>query len=877
MPVDPNALKAELGRLIQEGKTFEALRLAESAVREAPHDAVALYHHAHVQSTVGRYEEALTTFRQCVRLGGHLDAADRAEKLSAALERKPQPTPAGTRRSWKSGLPFEVLQQIQNAVHNFTYKDTRIQKNPFDYALYPMILWQLKPRTILEIGSKEGGSALWMADLCDTFGLDCRIHSVDVVRVTSVGHPRVTFHEGDGRNLGATFTPALLESLPKPWLVIEDADHAYPTSLATLRFFHGQLSREDLLVVEDGIISDLSKLAEAGSGPHRAIKEFLEEHPVEWELATEWCDFFGPNFTWNTNGFLRKTGLEPLGPDAAPGQEDLVRLASAGEHDAALAAASARKSGANPPRGTDYLRAYCFGKLGRQHDALEAAKEELRWHPDHGQAKRLADHLLAALFPPPTLGNAEFKELYGVIRPYTMLSEARLHSLYDLARKTCLADVPGDFAECGVAGGGSTALLAAVIARHSRRPRRVFACDTFTGMPAPTDKDVHADLPAERSGWGSGTCSAPTASLEEVSRKLGVFEHVVPVPGLFADTLPGLRSQTDSIAFLHMDGDWYESTRDILVNLYDRVAPGALIQVDDYGYWQGCRDAVHQFEKERSLSFSLTKIDSTGVWFRKPGAARPQRLLNVGCGKRFHPDWLNLDLVPADPSVIRHDLAEPLPLDDGTCSAVYHSHVLEHLPRATARMFLQECFRVLAPGGILRIAVPDLETIARLYLDNLAAAAKGNTGAKQRLEWMTVELVDQLARHRPGGEMLAYWQRNPMPAEDFVISRMGDEVKRFLQHHRAQPAKAAATQAPPPADPDAVGKFRLGGEIHQWMYDRVSLSELLLACGFTDPKVRSAADSAISGFAAYRLDTDDAGKPRKPDSLYLEARKPASA
>jgi hypothetical protein len=72
------------------------------------------------------------------------------------------------------------------------------------------------------------------------------------------------------------------------------------------------------------------------------------------------------------------------------------------------------------------------------------------------------------------------------------------------------------------------------------------------------------------------------------------------------------------VAFLHMDGDWYESTRNILLNLYDVLLPGAYIQVDDYGYWDGCRKAIHEFERERGLTFALNRIDATGVWFTKP-------------------------------------------------------------------------------------------------------------------------------------------------------------------------------------------------------------------------------------------------------------------
>ena len=102
------------------------------------------------------------------------------------------------------------------------------------------------------------------------------------------------------------------------------------------------------------------------------------------------------------------------------------------------------------------------------------------------------------------------------------------------------------------------------------------------------------------------------------------------------------------------------------------------------------------------------------------------KLLNLGCGERYHGDWVNVDIVATGPGVMVHDLDRGLPFDDDSFDAVYHSHVLEHLAKERAPVFLDECFRVLKPGGIIRVAVPDLETIARLYLKNLEEAIQHN-------------------------------------------------------------------------------------------------------------------------------------------------------
>jgi glycosyltransferase involved in cell wall biosynthesis/predicted O-methyltransferase YrrM len=218
--------------------------------------------------------------------------------------------------------------------------------------------------------------------------------------------------------------------------------------------------------------------------------------------------------------------------------------------------------------------------------------------------------------------NQEFQSLMAAVRPFTLLSPERLFSLYSLAKQICLDDIPGHFVECGTCRGGSAALLAAVIQRYSLRPRRLYAFDTFEGMPEPTAIDRHQGIPANLTGFGAGTLKAPRAKyLNVICKELGVTEIVVPVAGLFAQTLPRSQPEIADIAFLHADGDWYESTMDIFNTLYDSVVADGFIQVDDYEHWEGCQQAIHQFERSRQTVFPLRAIDDTGVWFRKQDAA----------------------------------------------------------------------------------------------------------------------------------------------------------------------------------------------------------------------------------------------------------------
>ena len=89
-------------------------------------------------------------------------------------------------------------------------------------------------------------------------------------------------------------------------LVIEDADHCYETTIKVLKFFHPYLNKGEYIVIEDGIIYDLGIAQKYNGGPRRALQEFLSEYNHEYEIDSKYCDFFGHNFTWCTNGFLRK-------------------------------------------------------------------------------------------------------------------------------------------------------------------------------------------------------------------------------------------------------------------------------------------------------------------------------------------------------------------------------------------------------------------------------------------------------------------------------------------------------------------------------------------------------------------------------------------
>jgi cephalosporin hydroxylase len=211
-----------------------------------------------------------------------------------------------TKRNMASTLAVESLQAIQAGTLRYTWRGVPCVKNPFDFALYSLLVWHAKPATIIEIGSNAGGSALWFADMLRVFGLPAAVVSLDIAEVKGVSDPKIRFLVGDANNLGKTLTRELLSQLPRPWLVVEDSSHQYSTCLHVLRFFDPLLQAGEYLVVEDGTIDDLGIRDQYDGGPNRAIKEFIEGCDGRFAIDSAFCDYFGHNVTWNTNGYLRR-------------------------------------------------------------------------------------------------------------------------------------------------------------------------------------------------------------------------------------------------------------------------------------------------------------------------------------------------------------------------------------------------------------------------------------------------------------------------------------------------------------------------------------------------------------------------------------------
>ncbi len=290
------------------------------------------------------------------------------------------------------------------------------------------------------------------------------------------------------------------------------------------------------------------------------------------------------------------------------------------------------------------------------------------------------------------------------------------------------------------------------------------------------------------------------------------------------------------------------------------------------------KHGLHIVGAAPSISYDLSRVLGEPTHTRTfvcdvrgPAPNPAMTMLNLGCGNRFHGGWVNMDLAATHPAVMPYNILGGIPYPDASMDVVYHSHMLEHLPKWKAPAFLAECARVLRPGGIVRVAIPDLETICRLYLQSMTAALDGDPEAEGRYDWIMMELVDQMVRVESGGEMARHWQQTPLPSRDFVVSRVGPSLTGLLDQVEARGPRPSPPHRDP--SPEAVGTFRQKGEVHQWMYDRFSLGRLLRQAGFAEARVVEAHESSIPGFVDHQLDTDAEGRVRKPDSLFMEARR----
>ena len=197
---------------------------------------------------------------------------------------------------------FDIL-GIYSGHFNVKYRGVPALKCPFDYVLYQMLISEIQPDLVIEIGTSNGGTTLYIADIMETIGHGT-IHTIDIDNRASqltTSHSRVKlFHDGwKGYNLDEAKGFSKI-------LIIDDASHTYADVLESMRKFSPLVSVGSYFIVEDSIVTRIERDTALQGGPLKAIHEFLETN-TDFQIDRKYCDFFGKNATFNPDGYLKRT------------------------------------------------------------------------------------------------------------------------------------------------------------------------------------------------------------------------------------------------------------------------------------------------------------------------------------------------------------------------------------------------------------------------------------------------------------------------------------------------------------------------------------------------------------------------------------------
>ena len=197
------------------------------------------------------------------------------------------------------------LDTIYEGTFKVTYRGVPAYRCPFDYLIYQMLIFEVKPDLVIEIGTNFGGSALYLSDLLKLDGHYGVVHSIDIESRTSTFSSmfkdagNIYFFMNGWQNYDI--------SLAKEYnkiLVIDDGSHQYQDVLGAWQKFHSLVSVGSYYIIEDGVIEDLGLTLIHNGGPLKVIREIL---PLDgWIIDRRFCDLFGKNATFNVDGYLKR-------------------------------------------------------------------------------------------------------------------------------------------------------------------------------------------------------------------------------------------------------------------------------------------------------------------------------------------------------------------------------------------------------------------------------------------------------------------------------------------------------------------------------------------------------------------------------------------
>ena len=175
------------------------------------------------------------------------------------------------------------------------------------------MFWHVRPRTVIELGSFTGASALWMTDALEGADIECNVFSVDIdhsllhPKIKSLQPPNLSFIEGDCHNIKEVLPSEFLSAQPRPMIVIDDAHENFEN---VMDHFHHHLIPGDYIVCEDTwpyVPSEVfDNSVRWGLWKLHAWKKFLGKYGDMYAVDSFFCDYYGYNASSNWDGFARR-------------------------------------------------------------------------------------------------------------------------------------------------------------------------------------------------------------------------------------------------------------------------------------------------------------------------------------------------------------------------------------------------------------------------------------------------------------------------------------------------------------------------------------------------------------------------------------------
>ncbi|CAA0104355.1 Demethyldecarbamoylnovobiocin O-methyltransferase [BD1-7 clade bacterium] len=195
--------------------------------------------------------------------------------------------------------------------------------------------------------------------------------------------------------------------------------------------------------------------------------------------------------------------------------------------------------------------------------------------------------------------------------PHTLIGRQRLNNIEDCLDDIQRDNIPGDVIEAGVWRGGATIFMRGYLKAHNITNKNVWVADSFEGLPPSIDS---LDLQYNLSKYHFLSINEETVRHNFKTYDL-LDEKVRFLKGYFCDTLPS--AEIHQLSLLRIDADMFESTIDVLSNLYGKLSVGGYVIIDDYGIFEPCRHAVDMFRLRHKIKDEIRVVDNSAIYWRK--------------------------------------------------------------------------------------------------------------------------------------------------------------------------------------------------------------------------------------------------------------------